>query len=198
MNIGNLTSFLLMQSTPPVPPVDGTYIYDPAVNLGRSVTTGIGPGTYMFTDINSPRGSMYVYDAVTNPNNTGFGAGFVDNIPNGASRSYTIANNVYIYGNYSEYATIYIRTYGSYLISGAGDSGTNGTYLDEGNYTNRIALTYNSRHIWGDGSWWYISGALGSASPLYYVINSASMTPPLVGWQNISGASPAPTLVKLT
>ena len=91
----------------------------------------------------------------------------------------------------------------NYLISGAGSTGVNGTYVPDGtnNYRYpRWKLSGGSNYLSTDGGRWYITNNDGSnpfdpSSKEFYRNRNFSSTPPLTGWEIArDGDSPAPTV----
>jgi gliding motility-associated-like protein len=88
----------------------------------------------------------------------------------------------------------------NYLISGAGSTEVNGTYVPDGtnNYGYpRWKLSGGSNYLSTDGGRWYITnnGDFNPSSKEFYRNRNFSSTPPLTGWEIARyGAMPAPTL----
>jgi hypothetical protein len=93
----------------------------------------------------------------------------------------------------------------SYEVKGAGTPEVNGLYVRNGSYSGKVAYTKfdgdtELYSIWSDGAanWNLAPNGPGSMTGLnQYGIADASDTPPLTGWGEFFGSSPAPTLSTL-
>lgn len=81
----------------------------------------------------------------------------------------------------------------SWVVSGAGDSAYNGTYVESGTYNGQPAYTNGSKWLWWDTllPGWVLSAATGDISPDYY--NGASLPG---SWSVSLGTAPAPTVAE--
>lgn len=78
-----------------------------------------------------------------------------------------------------------------YMVSGAGTTAVNGTYVENGTYYDYPKYTFGDYNLYYDGMFWYISE--GDFNRFYYNYNYSS-TPPSTGWQTYMGLDPAPTV----
>ena len=96
----------------------------------------------------------------------------------------------------------------NYLVSGAGTSAVNGTYVENGTnegkpryeYTNGGTTYYLAFTTLLGPDYWVITSEnedLEDSGDSEYYISSNSDTPPSSGWQDNNGATPEPTVTKL-
>jgi hypothetical protein len=98
-----------------------------------------------------------------------------------------------------------------FIVSGAGETGVNGTYCEAGTYENRPYYTYLSPTLGtlylvyqSAFETWMIGYDLDNGTECYYTSGLQSgNTPPLNGWESSFwgieiGGSPAPTLSSTT